>query len=87
MDLVYFILQSTPIQTHNSDPRLLQLDSRDPFFRPKVFNVNLVKQAATSKESFKCASWNSLYSMMIRVDNQEDFTKEKDTHPGFQSAI
>ncbi|KAA1103607.1 Golgi to ER traffic- protein [Puccinia graminis f. sp. tritici] len=70
-----------------SNPRLLQLDARDPFFRPKVFNVELVKQAATSNKSFRCASWKSLCSMMIRVDNQEDFTEDTDIHPGIQSAI
>ncbi|EFP84530.2 uncharacterized protein PGTG_10689 [Puccinia graminis f. sp. tritici CRL 75-36-700-3] len=71
----------------SSNPRLLQLGARDPFFKREVFNIETVKQAATTNGSFKCASWKSLYSMMIRVDDQDDFTEDPETCRGFQSAI
>ncbi|EFP76050.2 uncharacterized protein PGTG_02491 [Puccinia graminis f. sp. tritici CRL 75-36-700-3] len=71
----------------SSNPRLLQLGARDPFFKREVFNIETVKQAATTNGSFKCASWKSFYSMMIRVDDQDDFTEDPETCRGFQSAI
>ncbi|KAA1079148.1 Golgi to ER traffic- protein [Puccinia graminis f. sp. tritici] len=70
-----------------SNPSLVQVSATDPFFNNEVFNLELIREAYTSKANAKCSSWKTLYSMMIRTDSKDDYTQDIHTKPFISAAF